>query len=220
MSVGIPPDVSGSSHSFVSARIGDAGSWQRRGLRADRPVLEVELAHRKVLRVPGCKWNGARYRRCGDQAVCLCESDSPRRVLTSPPAGKLACTATDLDDLQPIEQSIRRGPLIDPEPSMDLLDVDRGGARDARVLPQRSQPFNRAGPTAEHVDEDRCIQENWHVQPRRRGSPARWARTHPSGSTSHSCSLSRNRPTAPSMSFQRRSSSNAPRTAEAMKALR
>jgi hypothetical protein len=85
------------------------------------------------------------------------------RVLTAPPAGKLAFTATDLDDLQPTEQSIRRRPLIDPESSMDLLHIDRGGAWDARVLPERSQPFNRPGPTAEHVDEDRRIQKNWHV---------------------------------------------------------
>lgn len=99
-------------------------------------MLDVKLAHRKVLRVPGGKRNSDRYRRCGDQAVCLCECDPGGRVIASPPAGKLALRATDLDDFQPVKQSICRGPFIGAEASVDFLDVDRCGTRDAWVLPQ------------------------------------------------------------------------------------
>lgn len=125
-------------------------------------MLDVKLAHRKVLRISGRERNSDHHRCRGNQAVCLCESDSSGRMIATPPAGKLAFRATELDHFEPVKQSICSQLLAGSQPSMDLLDIDRGGARNARALLQRSQPANRAGPTAEQVDQDRRIQENWH----------------------------------------------------------
>ena len=90
-------------------------------------MLEVELAHRKVLRVAGCERRGDRHGRCGDQAVGLREGDSGSRVIASPPASDLTLLTTDLEDPQPVEELICSGLLVGPKASMDLLHVDRGG---------------------------------------------------------------------------------------------
>ncbi len=126
-------------------------------------MLNVEPAHWKMLGVPGCEWQGEKHRRRGDQAVRLGERHPCGRMIPSPVAGKLALRAIDLDNAQPVKQSIRRRPLVGAEPSVDFLDVDRGGTRDARMLPQRSQPLNRPGSAAEYIDQDRRIQQDWHV---------------------------------------------------------
>lgn len=130
-------------------------------------MLDVELAHRKVLRVPGCKRNANRGCRCGNQAICLCERDSAVGVVASPLASELTFPATDLEDLEPVKQSVRCRAFIGPEPAMDFLDIDRGGAWNTGMLPQRPQALDGAGPTAEHVDQDRRIEENRHAQPTR-----------------------------------------------------
>jgi hypothetical protein len=123
-----------------------------RALQADRPVLEVNLAHRKIPRVPGCQRN--RKDCCGgrDQTVRLCERNSRGRVVASPSAGQLAVIAVDLDHPETIEEPVGSRRFLGPEPAMDFLDVDRGRARDARLAAQRPQPLYRARPAAEYVD--------------------------------------------------------------------
>jgi hypothetical protein len=112
-------------------------------------------------RVSGCQWNRQRDGRRGDEAVCLCERDAGSRVVPSPPAGELAVSAIDLDDLQTIEQLVSSRPFVRPKAAMDFLNVDCRRARHARLAPQRSQLLDRARSATQYVDQDRRIQKDW-----------------------------------------------------------
>lgn len=73
------------------------------GLRADRPVLQIELSNWKMPRVAGGQRNAERYRGGGDQTVCLSEGYSRGGVITSPAPGKLAVGSIYLDHSEAVE---------------------------------------------------------------------------------------------------------------------
>jgi hypothetical protein len=125
-------------------------------------VLEIELANRKMPRVPCGQRNAERHGRGGDETVRLRESYSRGGVISAPPPRKLAMGSIDLDDSQPIEKLIHRSGFAVPQPAMNLLDIDRRGTRDARLSTQGAQPLDGSGSTAEYVDQDRGVEKNGH----------------------------------------------------------
>lgn len=123
-------------------------------------MLDREFAHRKVTRVPGRERNRESDGCRGDQAVRLCKRHPAGRVIPAPPAGELAVSTTNLDDSKTVEQLVCRRRLAGSKPTMDLFDVDRRCPRNACLVPERSQPLDRARPATECVDEDRRVQED------------------------------------------------------------
>jgi hypothetical protein len=199
-----------------SRALAGAAGWSG----ADWPVLNFKLAHREVLRVSGRQRHADGHGRRSDQTVRLRKRHARRRMIASPIAGPDPLEAADRRDAQPVEKAGRRNAFGIAQAAMNLLDADRRREWHVSMPAKRCESLDGSPAAPQQIDQHRGVEQDAHAYPTRRTSAVRCSRTHPAGSPSQSCSESASAPTAALMSFQRRSSSSARRTAAAMNVLR
>ena len=141
-------------------------------------MLDLELWHRKVLRVTGRKPSAYGGRGCRDQAVTLGEGDAFSLKVPAPPSGQPSLGLSERHHTNAGDQSFGSRPFVRPQAARNLLDVD--GA-DVRSVPGSLEPVVAllgAREAAQQIDEYRGVEEDVRhlpdaarVDPSLRGDP-------------------------------------------------
>ncbi len=122
------------------------------------PVLDHELGHREILRIPGrergANTNGSR----GDKAVCLAQCGPLGSEVTSPASGELAFLSTERCDAKAPQQPADRRLLPTAGAAPQLLDVDGADVRRVCYRPERLHPI-RGLSSAERINQHGGVQE-------------------------------------------------------------
>jgi hypothetical protein len=123
-------------------------------------MLDGELAHREVLRIPGREPAARRAYRGRDETVGLCESPPALGEVAPPFACLPPLDGAQWHDPKAGEEGASLRLLATSEASNRLLDVDGTGARCISGAPELGQSPPRIGATTEEVDQDRRVEEN------------------------------------------------------------
>ena len=126
-------------------------------------MLNFHLPHREVLGIASRERHTERRGHRSDQAVRLRQLRARRRVIAPPIAGLDAFGAADRRDAQPVEETTRRSAFGIAQTTMDLLDANRRREWHISVLTERCKSLDGSPPAAQHIDQDRGVEQDAHI---------------------------------------------------------
>lgn len=123
-------------------------------------MLDAELSHRKVLRIPG-RESSAQGERCsGDETIGLGERTAAACELASPLARLPSLCGTERRDPQTLEERFGRSVLAWSEAANRLLDVHSADVWSVVGLTKSEEPCRGFGPPTQQIDERRGVGED------------------------------------------------------------
>lgn len=128
--------------------------------KADRPVLDVEFAHREISWVTGCEPAAERERRRRDETVRLRQRAAASGELAPPLSRLPAFGGSKRRDSKAGKERASLPVLARPQPSNRLLDVDRTRVWRVPRIAERQEPPARVRATAEEVDQDGRVEKD------------------------------------------------------------
>jgi len=141
-------------------------------------MLDLELGHRKVLRIPGGETSADGGRGCRDQAVTLGESDAFSLKVLSPLSGQPSLGLSERHHTNAGDQSFGSRPFGRPQAARNLLDVDRTDVGSVSSSFEPVVALLSAREAAQQIDEYRGVEEDVRhlpdaarVDPSLRGDP-------------------------------------------------
>ncbi len=141
---------------------GEHAKWGDECSLPRRPVLDLELGHRKMLGIAGGQSCADAEGGRGDQAVGLVERDASPCVVSSPASGAFALTPSEWSEMKPLEKADGRR-LVACGATQHLLDVHSAYPRRLTFSVQVLHPL-AGGPSSQHVDQN-CRVEQQQVLP-------------------------------------------------------
>jgi hypothetical protein len=121
-------------------------------------VLDLELAHREVPRMPGSQPRANPYGRGSYEAIGLTERDALAREVSTPSSGELALGTTERRDPQASEKGRHRSFLLGSGAAQNLLDVHCTYVGQALALAKLSQTLGGRQPS-QRVDQNGRVKQ-------------------------------------------------------------